>query len=101
MKLIYTHENIALVGSARNLLDAAGISCVIRNQFAGGGVGELSYVQSWPELWALEDADYGRACACIEDALERADAADWCCERCGETNAAAFELCWQCASPAH
>jgi hypothetical protein len=98
LKQVYTHENVALVGNARNLLEAAGIACRLQNQYAGGGSGELPYVQAWPELWVDNDEDYQRACELIETALRGPQGDDWQCADCSEDNAGSFEICWRCGS---
>lgn len=95
---MYTHENIAMVGSARNVLESAGIDCRLQNQYAGGGSGELPYVQAWPELWVIEDADYQRACQLLEKVFDAPAGADWQCEHCAENNASSFEVCWHCGA---
>ena len=98
MKQVYTHENIAMVGNARNLLEAAGISCRLQNEYAGGGSGELPFVQAWPELWVTEDADYQQACDLIEQAFAGPLKKEWTCAACEERNAGSFEICWNCSA---
>jgi hypothetical protein len=96
MKLIYTHENRFLVGNAQNILEQAGIKVVWKNEYASGAIGELSAFDTWPELWVIEDADYGRAQDIIIHALSATNAPEWICSNCNETNDAAFEYCWNC-----
>ena len=101
MKLVFTHENSLIVGNARGVLETAGIEVVVRNEFAQGGLGELSAFDTWPELWVVHDRDYQRAVAVLESSLIDSDERGWRCDSCGETNGAAFELCWHCGtSPA-
>ncbi len=96
MKLIYTHQNPALAENMRNLLEEAGIQCILRNEYASGAVGELSFVDAWPEVWILQDSDYPRACNIIHQTQE--SSIDWVCPQCGEINDASFEICWQCGT---
>lgn len=106
MKKVFVDENPGLVQTARMLLDQHGIACFVKNEFASGGVGELSFLDAWPELWVLrdEDADAAdRLLAVFEQEDEDADDTEWRCPQCGETNDASFEICWKCGweDPAH
>ena len=98
MRMVYTHENSLLVGSARNLLESEGLKVVVRNEFASGAMGELSPLDTWAELWVLDDADYEKAHQIIANALSDKNARDWTCSSCGEQNGASFEVCWQCGN---
>jgi hypothetical protein len=100
MQKIFSHENRLMVFNIRNLLTEAGIDCHIRNEFSGGGVGDLSPFETWPEVWvADEDEDVARRVVAVS--LEHAGGdADWICRHCGETNAGNFEICWHCMSHA-
>ena len=95
MKKVFTHENRMIVYNLRNLMQAEGIKCMIRNEFAGGGVGDLPAFDTWPELW-VDDNSLTRAETLLRDMDERRSRGDWFCRGCGEANDAAFELCWQC-----
>lgn len=96
MKLVYTHENRFLVGNAHNILTQAGIRVVWKNEFASGGIGELSAFDAWPELWVVDDTDQPQATAILKNMLTAADAPEWVCQKCNENNDAAFEVCWNC-----
>ena len=97
---IYTHQNLTLVGNASNLLQQAGISCEIRNQYTGGATGELSFVETWPELW-INEQDLNQATQVLSTLGDDATARDWRCGKCGEENGGSFELCWQCGQAPH
>lgn len=101
MLKVYTHENGFIVGNARNILERAGIPCTLRNEYASSGIGDLSPLETWPELWVLDDADYERAVQLLEDTFAaHSPRWHWYCPHCGELNAPAFELCWQCGTEA-
>ncbi|MCP4389343.1 MAG: DUF2007 domain-containing protein, partial [Gammaproteobacteria bacterium] len=51
MKRVFSHENRMILFNMKNLLQAAGIETIVVNEFAAGGVGELSTLDTWPELW--------------------------------------------------
>lgn len=96
MKLVYTHPNHFAVVNARNLVERVGIRCELRNEFAGGATGELAPIDTWPELWVVDDGDEDRAVELIEQARAQGEGEDWFCGRCGERNGAGFEVCWAC-----
>ncbi len=97
MQRVYTHENLFLVENARNLLAEQGIPGELRNEFAGGGLGELSAFDTWPEVWVAE-TDYPRARKVIAPLLEPVQGEPWKCEYCDEINESTFGSCWQCGS---
>ena len=99
MKKVYSHENRLIVFNLKNVLEDAGIACVVENEFAGGGVGDLSPFETWPELWVVNDSDEERALKIIEE-MNQATSADWFCSVCGEQNPGNFQVCWQCGAAA-
>lgn len=97
MKLVYTHENKIIVENVRCLLSAEGIESFLRNEFSGGGAGELSPLTTWPELW-VEEAYLSKAKAVIEQMRSTSLGTTWRCNHCGEENESSFEICWNCQS---
>ncbi len=95
MKLVYTHENRLMVENAANLLRQQNIHPQLKNEFSAGAMGELSPLQTWPELWVNED-DYPHAKGIIDQLEQTAAGGNWRCPACGEENDASFELCWSC-----
>ena len=96
MKLVYTHENKLLAENAKNILDLAGIESYLKNEFASGAAGDLVPSESWPEIWLLDESDYDQAIAVLSVLEKKQTEADWECMRCHESNAATFEICWNC-----
>ena len=96
MKAVYTHENIALVQNARNLLQNNSIQTVLKNEFASGGAGDLVPAETWAELCVLNDEDYPRALELLSVLSDKANEPDWLCGSCNELNGAMFESCWNC-----
>lgn len=94
MKLIYTHENKIIVENTRNYLSECGIDSEMRNEFACGAIGDLSPIQTWPELWVSEN-DFTQAKKLIDSIVNSTDPS-WSCTQCGEENDASFEFCWNC-----
>jgi len=98
VKQVFTHENRLIVYNIKNLLEEQGIECVIKNEFAGGGVGDLAPFETWPELWVTEPKQYGQAEQIIQQTREIISGKPWVCPSCGESNESNFELCWSCGS---
>ena len=96
MKKLFTHENRMIVHNIRNLLSSEGIETRIKNEFAGGAVGDLPAFETWPELWLEDESRLEQAEALLARVLEQTLADDWRCNHCGESNGAAFQLCWNC-----
>ena len=100
MKKVFTHENRMIVYNLRNLLAEAGIATQVRNEFAGGGVGDLAPFETWPELWIEDEARLAEAEAIVDRVLHAGDGDDWICGACREPNPAAFDVCWKCGRSA-
>lgn len=98
MKLIYTHENKLLVENARNLLQIEGINTVVKNEFSSGAAGDLAPMDTWPELWLVNENQLTKAKAVIDAMQAQAHGDDWRCNQCQEINGAAFEICWSCGN---
>ena len=99
MKPIYTHENIAMVQNARNLLENSEIDTFIKNEFSSGGAGDLVPAETWPELCVLDEQDFDRASTLLRALADKTSEPDWTCMQCKEPNGAMFEYCWNCQSP--
>lgn len=95
MKKVFSHENRLIVFNIKNLLEEQGIECIVKNEFAGGGVGDLSPFETWPELWVMDEADYSSAKDVVEQ-LQQGAGADILCPHCGEENGRHFQICWHC-----
>jgi hypothetical protein len=93
---VFTDENRMIVYNMKNLLHSEGIETVMKNEFSGGGVGDLPAFDIWPEIWIRDDAQLARAQAILQRVTEVTDAAAWVCHGCQESNDAAFGICWNC-----
>lgn len=79
-------------------LQQAGIEACVFNEHAQGGMGEIPFTHTNPEVWLMNADDEARGRQLIAS-YEKTDAAATVCPRCGEDNPAAFEVCWQCGAP--
>ncbi len=95
MKKVFSHENRLIVFNLKNLLQEQGIECIVKNEYAGGGVGDLSPFETWPELWVIHESDFAAA-KLLVDQLQQDDETDIFCPHCGEANGSSFRICWKC-----
>lgn len=96
MRQVYTNANRMLVLNVQNLLEQAGLKTLLRNEFAVGGMGELSPFDAWLEVWVVDDADFAKAKELASSSMSGVDATPWICNRCRESNDASFDYCWNC-----
>jgi hypothetical protein len=96
MKKVFTHENRMIVYNMKNMLEAEGIETVIKNEYSGGGVGDLPAFDIWPELWIRKEAQLAQAESILQSVVSPVVADDWFCGGCREKNDAAFGICWNC-----
>ena len=101
MKRVWSGSSLHDTTHFKNLLDQAGIDCLIKNRELGGGIGDLPVFDCSPELWVLRDAEESRAAALLREVVQptQARGPPWRCARCGEDNEAQFAACWRCGGP--
>ena len=98
---VFTHESFVLVSHVKNILQEAGIATLVKNERLAGALGEIPYLETWPELWVLENREADQARGLITDAMAEAPAGgSWTCANCAEVNESQFAACWHCQSPA-
>ena len=97
---LYTHENRMILFNVRNLLQAAGIETVVRNEYVGGGVGDLPAFDAWPELWLEDESRLEQARSIVEQVSGNGRDGEWLCRACQEPNHESFQICWRCGQPA-
>lgn len=97
MKKVFTHENRLIVFHLKNLLEEQGITCRVKNEFASGGVGDLSPFETWPELWVDDDVAEWAAQVVGRHLQAEREGEPWRCKFCGEHNDSHFEVCWNCS----
>lgn len=89
-----------MVWGVKNILELAGYDCNIRNEFAAGGMGDIAPIETWPEVWLVNEDQFDEALDYIESSILKQSSLehDWICKNCGEKNGAAFEFCWNCGN---
>lgn len=82
----------------RNLLEAEGIPCFVRNELLSQLAGEVPFTECQLELWLQRPDDLSRAEAVLRAFLRGPPRGlPWRCS-CGEALEAQFTACWQCGS---
>ena len=95
MKRVFSSWNLAAVHHARNVLDAAGIRAVVKNEYLSSAMGDLPPAECQAELWLLREADLKLAEEILFQMPPQGEA--WKC-RCGEELGAQFAQCWNCGT---
>ena len=99
MRKVHTAESMVEIAHLRNLLESEGIACVVRNERLAGALGEIPFVECWPQLWVRNAGDVLRARGLIDEALRPTPEAEpWVCPHCGEHIEPQFAQCWHCAA---
>lgn len=99
MKRISSSESLFEIGHLKNVLEQAGIRCLIKNEQLSGALGEIPFLECMPELWILDDTDLPRAESLLEAIRSEAQPGqDWQCASCGEVNEGQFAACWHCGA---
>ena len=99
MKKLTAAESIVTINHYKNILEAEGIACKIRNEHLGSILGEVPFFEVWPQLWIVNDLDFDRAQQLIsEDAAAESPTESWKCRKCGEENEGQFAACWNCGT---
>lgn len=102
MKQVYTHENIVVVHSVKNILANNDIESYVKNDDISAMGARNGIANIFQELWILNDADYDRARELIAAEVDNpASEEPWLCAGCGEENEGSFEICWKCQEERH
>lgn len=98
MKRIYSSHNHMLVVLMKEMLEAKGVRCLVKNELLAGAAGELPPIECWPELWIIDHDQYEWAQSLVAAALKVADQhrPTWRCTQCGESLEGQFTQCWSC-----
>jgi len=101
MKRVYTSMDPLLVEQVRGLLENAGIRCDVTHRDLRPLAGSVPFVECWPEVWVLDDAQASAAEELVEE-LEKPSGTHRSrrCERCGEILGDRFTSCWKCEGAA-
>jgi hypothetical protein len=99
MQLLFSSLNLLEVHHLKNLLEAEGIRCHIKNELLSRLAGEIPFTECAPELWLLNERDLERARQVVADLGRGALAKPpWQCPDCGEALEGQFSACWHCGA---
>ena len=102
MKEVYRHSEFIRVNHFRDLLEAAGIPTMLRNEFLVHGVVEIPIPEFYPNLCVMNDEDYKEAWTIINKVIEVENIPvgdDVSCPKCREHNPENFAECFACQTP--
>jgi hypothetical protein len=99
MRPLYSSHNLLEVHHLKNLLEAEGIRCQIRNELLSRLAGEIPFTECAPQVWLQDECDLERARRIVND-FGRAPvrAPPWQCAQCGEALEGQFSACWRCGA---
>ena len=98
MKQVFVSQNLFEVEMRKEWLEQAGIRCMIKNQRISGLAGEIPFMETFPELWVIQNKDYDQARRILEEGLVivPSNHDTWTCAGCGERHESQFGTCWKC-----
>jgi hypothetical protein len=99
MQLLYSSLNLLEIHHLKNLLEAEGIRCHIKNELLSRLAGEIPFTECAPQLWLLDERDLDRARRVVANIGRRATPAPpWQCPNCDEALEGQFSACWHCGT---
>ena len=100
MHPLYSSLNLLEIYHLKNLLEAEGIRCQVKNELLSRLAGEIPFTECAPQLWLLDERDLERARRIVADIGRSAVAKPpWQCPDCGEPLEGQFSACWHCGAP--
>ena len=94
---LFTAGDIIEAYLLQAFLRSQGVDTIIKNESLQTGLGELPFVESWPEVWLMQARDWDKAYQLLAGFISGETIGEWSCLVCGERNPDTFELCWVCA----
>ncbi|WP_321370594.1 DUF2007 domain-containing protein [uncultured Desulfuromusa sp.] len=82
----------------QEILAHEGIQCILKNDQLSSALGEIPFLECYPELWVVDDDVFPRAQLFLHSWLKNdaCPADSWTCPSCGEDCDAQFGACWAC-----
>jgi hypothetical protein len=100
MRRVHVSLNLIEINHVKNLLEASGIRCLLRNELMMTLAGEVPFDQCAAQLWIVDDSDRWRAKEIMAE-WRRARftrGPPWICGDCGEPHEGQFGQCWKCGA---
>ncbi|GKS59990.1 hypothetical protein YTPLAS18_35170 [Nitrospira sp.] len=97
MKKVFVSQLLVEVEALKEVLEGAGIRCMVKNRQGSSLAGEVPFAEVFPELW-VNDEDETAAAHILASQKESPpiEGRSWTCLGCGERHDASFTACWKC-----
>lgn len=97
MKKVFVSQLLVEVEALKEVMETAGIRCMVKNRQGSSLAGEVPFAEVFPELWVNDEDEAAAAqiLACHKQSPPR-EAPPWTCPGCGERHDASFTACWKC-----
>jgi hypothetical protein len=95
---VFTHRERPFALLLKERLATEEIVCLVRNDELSTALGEIPFVECYPELWVVDDEVFPRARLLLDQWLSEMsmEQGAWRCAGCGEVLEGQFESCWKC-----
>jgi len=77
-----TEDATSRMSRAKNILENHRIEVTLKNEFVSGAAGLLAPIDTWVELWIINDIDEDKANIVLAKALKQQGEYDWFCWQC-------------------
>ena len=67
MKRVFTAPTVTEAYLMKGILESEGIETFVKNEHLSGLAGEVPFMESWPEVWVIEDQEVEHAETIIAD----------------------------------
>lgn len=100
MKKVYTTCSLGEAYCVKTLLEAEGVSSIVRNESL---MQAQATADGHPSVWILDDGQLEAAESIVcgytsGDGSSRENSSPWRCPGCGEEHGPQFTTCWQCGA---
>lgn len=97
MKKLFVSQLLIEVESLKEVLEDAGIRCMVKNRQGSSLAGEVPFAEVFPELWVNdEDEDSAKQILAARTGTTPVGESSWTCPDCSEQHAGSFTACWKC-----
>jgi hypothetical protein len=94
------YETLVAATHVKNVLEQAGIACLLRNVALSGGLGDIPFLDCLPEVWIVKDEQAARARSILAELGTSEGGEPWRCAQCSELNEPQYAACWRCGTVA-